>query len=101
MAFQKLSRLEGGRDTMFFVRMWINVKRGDGTFFIILQFNHIYCACENSKVSFITFWFFSLLSEPCKIFIQVFIVLKHGIICIFLIHSGSTQKMLTALFKLV
>ena len=29
------------------------------------------------------------------------LVLKPGIICTFLIHSGSLQKMLAALFKLV
>ena len=29
------------------------------------------------------------------------LVLKRGIICTFLIHSGSLQKMLTALFNLV
>ena len=32
---------------------------------------------------------------------QVFTGLKHCIICIFLIHFDSAQKMLTALFKLV
>ena len=32
---------------------------------------------------------------------SLFIVLKHCIICPFLIHSGSVKKMLTALFKLV
>ena len=32
---------------------------------------------------------------------QVFIVLKHCIIYIFLIHSDSVQKMLSTLFKLV
>ena len=32
-----------------------------------------------------------------KILIQVFIVLKHGIIYVFLIHSGSVKKILTAL----
>ena len=32
---------------------------------------------------------------------QPSLVLKPGIICIFLIHSGSLQKMLTALFNLV
>ena len=36
-----------------------------------------------------------------KILNQVFIVLKPGIICTFLIHSGCLQKMLTALFNLV
>ena len=45
-----------------------------------------------SKVPFITFQIF---------LIHVFIVLKPGIICTFLIHSGSLQKMLTALFNLV
>ena len=34
------------------------------------------------------------------ILIQVFIVLKPGIVFTFLIHSGSLQKMLTALFNL-
>ena len=33
---------------------------GVATFFITLQFNRIYCVCGKSKVSFITFWFFSL-----------------------------------------
>ena len=32
---------------------------------------------------------------------QPSLVLKPGIICPFLIHSGSLQKMLTALFNLV
>ena len=31
-------------------------------FFITLQFNHIYCVRGESKVSFIAFWLFSLLS---------------------------------------
>ena len=70
-------------------------------FFVTLQFNHIYRVCGESKVSFITFWIFSLLSYPFKILMQVFIVLKPGIICTFLIHSGSLQKMLSALFNLV
>ena len=39
-------------------------------------------------------------SSVFKILIHVFIVLKPGIICTFLIHSGSLQKMLTALFNL-
>ena len=55
---------------------------------------------RGSKVPFITFQIFSLLSKPLKILIHVFIVLKPGIICTFLIHSGSLQKMLTALFNL-
>ena len=54
------------------------------------------CTTQNT-IAFVFFLFFL----PCKILIQVFIVLKHFIICIFLIHPGSVQKMLTALFKLV
>ena len=45
-------------------------------FFVTLQFNYIYRVCGESKVSFITFWIFSLLSYPFKILMQVFIVLK-------------------------
>ena len=56
---------------------------------------------EGDKVSFITFQIFSLLSWPFKILIHVVIVLKPGVICTFLIHSGGLQKMLTALFNLV
>ena len=36
--------------------------------------------------------------HPCS---HPSLVLKPGIICTFLIHSGSLQKMLTALFNLV
>ena len=39
--------------------------------------------------------------KPRKILIQDFIVLKHSVICIFLIRSDSVRKMLTALFRLV
>ena len=56
---------------------------------------------RESKVPFITLWIFILLSQPCKILIQVFIALTPGIICTFLIHFGSLKKMLTALFNLV
>ena len=55
------------------------------------------CACGESKVSFITFRIFSILSQPFKTLIHIFIVLKPDIICTFLIYSGSLQKMLTAL----
>ena len=54
-----------------------------------------------SKVLFITFQILSILSYPLKILIQVLTVLKPGIICTFLIHSGSLQELLTALFNLV
>ena len=60
------------------------------------------CVCGGrSKVLFITFQILSILSYPFKILIQVLTVLKPGIICTFLIHSGSLQKMLTVLFNLV
>ena len=56
--------------------------------------------CGKSKAPFITFRIFSRLSYPFKILIQVFTVLKPGIICTFVIHSISLQKMLTVLFNL-
>ena len=56
------------------------------------------CVCVCVGVSTVSF---SLLSWPCKILIQVFIVLKHRIMCIFLIHSDSLLRMSTALFNLV
>ena len=58
---------------------------------------HLPCGGGKIKVSFITFWFFNL-SHASKILILVLIVLKHFIICTFLIHCNSVQKMLTALF---
>ena len=62
--FQKLSHL-GGRgactknnsENRGLIQKW-----GSCHFFITLQFNRIYCVLRKSKVSFITFWFFSLLS---------------------------------------
>ena len=75
------------------------------TFFINLQFTHIYCVCGKSEVSFWIFLVPSLLSYPFKILIQVFIYRTntwyHFDICTFLIHSGSLQKILTALFNSV
>ena len=56
------------------------MEGGVATFVVTSQFNHIYCVGGESKVPFITFRIF---------------------ICTFLIHSGSLQKMLTALFNLV
>ena len=102
--FQKLSHLGG---IFFFCQKGrINNKPEKGrlsvaTLFITLQFNHVYSVCRKSKVSFITIRSIGLLSQSCKILVQVFIILKHCIICIFLIHSGIVQKILTALFKLV
>ena len=95
---------KGGRITQ--KRGW-GWCRNDGVADFLLLYSSItftvcvYRGGMGSKVSFITFWFFILLSQPGKILIQVFIVLKHCIICIFLIHSDSLQRMSTALFKFV
>ena len=115
-ALQKLSHLWGYQKScqkggITLKRSGVDVEMGGCHFFITLQFNCMYCVCVcvcggeggggegwESKVSSITFWFFSLLSQPCKILIQAFIVLKHCIIYIFLIHL---QRISTALFKLV
>ena len=69
--------------------------------FLLLYSSVTFTVCGESKVPFTTFWIFSLLSQSCKILIQVFTVLKHDIVCTFLIHYGSPQKMLTALFDFV
>ena len=79
-------------------------------YYLKVQLHLLLCVCVcvcvgggggENKVPFLTFWIFSLLSYPCKILIQVFIVLRPGIIYAFLIHTDSLQKMLTALFNLV
>ena len=70
----------------------VNVEMGELALCHYFTYSSItFTVWGKSKVS-------SLLSWPCKILIQIFILLKH---CIFLIHSGSLLKMLTALFKLV
>ena len=83
--FRKLSHL-GGRGVRNFLLQrgdkpvkegGVDVEMWGLPLFIALQFNHIYCMCGKSKVSFITFQFFSFLSQSCKILIQVLIVLKH------------------------
>ena len=114
--FQKLSHCGrgkggGGWGTKFYARKEDKTEKEElmqkwrgCQIFITLQFNCIYCVWVKSKVFFITFWFFSLWSWPCKILIQVFIVLKHCIICIFLIHSDSfwsILRMSTTLLNLV
>ena len=89
---------KGGRITQ--KRGW-GWCRNDGVADFLLLYSSItftvcvYRGGMGSKVSFITFWFFILLSQPGKILIQVFIVLKHCIICIFLIHSDSLVHFLS------
>ena len=60
---------------------------------------YVQSICQLSSPDYILV--FSFLCLPCKILIQVFIVLKYCITCIFLIHSDSLQRMSTALLKLV
>ena len=81
-------------------------KGGGSTFFTTLQFSSVTFTLwgGGSKVSL--YYFLDLHSlqlamqdfHPCS---HSSLVLKPGIICAFLIHSGSLQKMLTALFNLV
>ena len=60
----------GGRGTKFFARNGDKPEKGGGVdvamgnchFFITFHFNHIYCVCGESKVPFITFQIFSILS---------------------------------------
>ena len=107
--FEKLSHigevanvlLEKGDKPEMKVNVEMGWGRGGYYFFINLQFSHIYSVCGKSKVPFITFQFCSLLSQSCKIFTKIFMALKRCIIFIFLIHSSSLQKILTALYKLV
>ena len=73
----------------------VDVEMGEvATFFTILQFSSVtFTVCEESKVS--------LLLQSFELAMQDFhprshssLVIKPGIICTFLIHSGSLQKML-------
>ena len=104
--FQNLNHLTKGIQ-FFFARKGdkpkkgsLMLKGGDGVF--DSQSSITFTLCEEKvKFPFITFFFFFLLNQPCKVLIQVFIVLKPGIICAFMIHSGSLQKRLTPLFNLV
>ena len=103
--FQNLSH-QGWFD-IFCQKGGINLKRGlmqkwwgCHFFYYFTIPSHLFYVWEKSSFLYY-FLFFNLLIQPCKILIQVFIELKHCIICIFLIHSGSVQKMLTALLKLV
>ena len=106
-----------GRDKHFCQKGGINLKRGVDVemrgrgepLFLLLcssvqQFSHIQCAWGESKVSL---YYFSDL-QSFELAMQDFhprphssLALKSGIIYAFLIHSGSLQKMLTALFDLV
>ena len=69
-------------------------KGGGSTFFTTLQFRSIAFTFSNLQSFELPMQDFQPHSHPS-------LVLKPGIICTFLIHSGSLQKMLTALFNLV
>ena len=68
--------------------------------FLLLYSSIIFTVCEG-KVRFPLLLFGSSVFEPCKILVQVFIVLKPNIICTFLTHYCGVQKMLTAFFNFV
>ena len=63
-------------------------------FFTTLQFSSI-------TFTFLDLQSFELTMQDIHLCSHPSLVLKSGIICTFLIHSGSLQKMLTALFNLV
>ena len=63
-------------------------------FFTTLQFSSI-------AFTFLDLRSFELAMQDFNPFSHPSLALKPGIICTFLIHSGSLQKMLTALFNLV
>ena len=72
---------------------------GEGTFFLLYSLV-IFTVCRE-KVRFPLLLFESLVFSVSHARFSFKSLLKPGIICTFLIHSGSLQKMLTALFNLV
>ena len=74
--------------------VWKWGVRGGLPLFLLLYSSIIFTLCvEKVKFPLLLFRF-----SAFELVMQVFIVLKHYIIWIFLIHSGSVQIMLTALF---
>ena len=73
---------------------WGGGRGGVATFFTTLQFSSGAFTFSDLQSFELAMKDFHLRSHPS-------LVLKPGIIYIFLIHSGSLQKMLTALFNLV
>ena len=101
-ASQKLSHLEeGGGGKIFCSKGGINLKRRSqcrngevATFLTTLQFSSI-------TFTFLGLQSFELAMQDFHPGSHQILVLKPAIICTFLIHSGSLQKMQTALFNLV
>ena len=96
--FQKLSHLGGwvGRVQSFLLERRDKPEKGGGVvvemgvatfFYYFIVQSHLLCLCG-------AFWIFSLLSQPYKILIQVFIILKPGIIC----TVWQSKKMFSILF---
>ena len=76
-------------------REGVDVEMGEGgvpLFYYFTVQSQSLCVAGKKSSLCITFWIFSLFSRPCKILIQVFIVLKPDIICKFIGHSVSLQK---------
>ena len=70
-------------------------------YYFTVQPSHIDCVYWESKVSLYYFsdlQSFELAMQDFHPRFHISLVLKPGIICTFLIHCGSVQKMLTAFF---
>ena len=71
-------------------------------YYFTVQFSPIYCVHGESKVPlyyFLDLQSFGLAMQDFHSRSHSSLLLKPGIICTFLIHSGSLKKMLTALFR--
>ena len=60
--------------------------------FLLLYSSITFTVCEGKIMFPLLLFGSSVLSWPCKILIQLFILLKRGIICTFLIHSSGLKK---------
>ena len=97
---QKLIHLGGGGVRNFLLERGdkpekgeeVDVEMGVATFFTTLQFSSIIFTFSDLQSFELAMQDFHPHSHPN-------LVLKPGIICTFLIHSGSLQKMLTAFLK--
>ena len=83
----------GGEGYEIFARM----EGGRGATFLLLYSSVIFTVCEG-KARFPLLLFGSSVLQDSD---PTFYLLKPNIICTFLIHNGSVQKMLTAFFNFV
>ena len=86
--------LGGGGRGMKFLLEW---RGGRGATFLLLYSSVIFTVCEG-KARFPLLLFGSSVLQDSD---PTFYLLKPNIICTFLIHNGSVQKMLTAFFNFV